>query len=83
MSPPDPNDARPDRRAESPEAPGDEPIPGVSSSSESTGGAIAEPRRETLAERTTRELGRLRSDREAWADYLSEAEQSSVTDGLE
>jgi hypothetical protein len=39
-------------------------------------------RRQRFAQRVAEELAELRSDREAWASYLADAEGTSVTDGV-
>ena len=39
-------------------------------------------RRQRFAERVTDELASIRSDRAAWNNYLTEATDSDVTDGL-
>lgn len=39
-------------------------------------------RRQRFAEQVAGELDALRSDPEAWADYLAEADQTSVSDGV-
>ncbi len=44
--------------------------------------AVEALRRQRFARRVTAEMAELRSDREAWASYLAEAESTSVTDGL-
>lgn len=38
--------------------------------------------RQRFARQVVRELSELRSDPEAWAAYLAEAEESSVSDGV-
>ena len=49
---------------------------------ETTRAAAEALRRERFAHRVTEELAALRSDPEAWADYLADAEATSVTDGV-
>ena len=44
--------------------------------------ATEAPGRQRFAQRVATELAELRTDREAWASYLVEAESTSVTDGL-
>ncbi len=39
-------------------------------------------RRQRFAHRVTEELNALRRDPDAWADYLADAEQTSVRDGV-
>lgn len=39
-------------------------------------------RRQRFAQHVTEELDALRADPEAWADYLADAEQTSVGDGV-
>ena len=39
-------------------------------------------RRQRFAHRVAEELAELRSDGEAWASYLADAEGTSVTDGI-
>jgi hypothetical protein len=39
-------------------------------------------RRQRFARQVVAELDRLRADRSAWADYLADAEATSVTDGI-
>ena len=39
--------------------------------------------RRRFAERVAGELGRLRDDSDAWKDYVSEAELTSVRDGVD
>ncbi len=39
-------------------------------------------RRQRFAEHVTDELTALRSDRDAWFDYLADAEQTDVRDGV-
>jgi hypothetical protein len=39
-------------------------------------------RRQRFAHHVTEELNALRADREAWADYLADAERTSVGDGV-
>jgi len=39
-------------------------------------------RRQRFAHRVAEELAELRSDREAWASYLADAEGTSVADGV-
>ena len=38
--------------------------------------------RQRFAERASSEVAELRTDREAWASYLAEADSTSVNDGL-
>lgn len=40
-------------------------------------------RRQRFAQKVAAELAELRSDSEAWAAYLADAERTSVTDGLD
>ena len=40
-------------------------------------------RRKRFAEQVRSQLDTLRSDPEAWADYMAEAEETHVTDGLD
>ena len=44
--------------------------------------AVEALRRQRFARRVTAEIAELRSDSEAWASYLAEAESTSVVDGL-
>ena len=39
-------------------------------------------RRQRFASRVTSQLGELRNDPTAWADYLAEANKTSVSDGI-
>ena len=49
---------------------------------ETTRAAALALRRQRFAQHVTDELDALRSDPDAWADYLSEAETTSVRDGI-
>ena len=44
--------------------------------------AVEALRRQRFARRVTAEIAELRSDPEAWASYLADAETTSVTDGV-
>lgn len=50
---------------------------------ETVGEAAEALRRQRFAHRVVAEIEELRSDPEAWADYLEEAEATHVTDGLD
>ena len=49
---------------------------------ETTRAATEALRRQRFASHVTDELNALRSDPDAWADYLAEADSTSVRDGL-
>ena len=49
---------------------------------ETTRAAAEALRRQRFADHVTDELNALRADPAAWADYLAEADRSSVGDGL-
>ena len=53
-----------------------------SSLMETTRAAAEALRRQRFAQHVTDELNALRSDPDAWVDYLAEAEQTSVRDGV-
>ena len=44
--------------------------------------AVEALRRQRFAHRVTAEIAKLRNDPEVWASYLTEAESTSVSDGL-
>ncbi len=44
--------------------------------------AVEALRRQRFGRRVTAEMAELRSDPEAWASYLADAETTSVTDGV-
>ena len=53
-----------------------------SSLMDTTRAAAEALRRQRFAGHVTDELNALRSDPEAWADYLAEADSTSVSDGI-